>query len=1085
MTEYGRYQLLECIGRGDLTEVFRAKRYGVEGFEKTLVVKRLLEHWARDEAFVGRFIRQGQLALRLSHSNVVHVLDLGEVELATGKSYFLATELVSGGTLADLLALARSRARPFALEMALHIAAEVCRALDHAHRRRDALGGALAIRHGKLTPANIFVSDEGEVKVADFCTAALAGVNGANTSAMADLPALGAVLFEMLTLTRPPPLPSPQTFNGFGLPIDDLLVRLLFEDPALDAAETHEQILMRAYACRDWVGAEQVGQLVSEWRATSPARPVESYPPPLVGVASSVPPTVQLDDKGSAPALGDFRPFVGRAVETKQVGIRLAQVTRRQLQAVAIVGAPGIGKSRFILELRRRLQRGGLNLAFHVVRCPVGGRQQAYSAIVAMLRTLFGVVGVSGVDRESLVVALRTLGLSGPKADAILCELGVSPETDSAAPPLSAAVEQIFSRLADDRMHVFAWDDADELDDASAQLLAAASEVLANKRIALLFAARSGPSAFVRDIEAFFEMRLDGLDSSALSRLVQVRLGVSEVPAELEDLVRNRSGGNPMFVEEILREGVTSGAIVTSGENVAALDLDRIGAVPDTVDTMLVNRVRRLTDLELEALRLVARLDEWAAVERIARSVRLPNEQVVGLLSSLEERNLVVVEDERARLPTRLIEQALLADATPDQRAALEARAAEALLEDGADDARLLEQAALRMEAAGEPERASENYERAARARAENARPERTIPLMLKALELIPLETRSAQTVLGAVQLLADSPVGGEPAKLVEMVRRLAAHLMARADVDREALVDGLLDLVRIQRATLHFHEAQQLLLKTQSLAKKLPGKLSKVLLQLADTQLALGDFEQAVDTLSRFERAVIELPEAERHEALVISAHAHAQKGDRATALELLEVAGALEQAHAEARALRRAQVRALVHALSSEWQASGVAAATAATLARALGRHQQETAYRHYEGEALSYLGEYPRAYAAFRSSLALARELGSQRWINRNRMLLAFLEGREDVARARQRVGECVVLAERRHETQDVAKGRLLLGLLERADANESAALREFQLARQVALAIGHRLLVAECDAAMGQPPLTAPRTSDPAS
>src|SRR5690606_30251504 len=307
--------------------------------------------------------------------------------------------------------------------------------------------------------------------------------------------------------------------------------------------------------------------------------------------------------------------------------------------------------------------------------------------------------------------------------------------------------------------------------------------------------------------EAFFEMRLDGLDSSALSRLVQVRLGVSEVPAELEDLVRNRSGGNPMFVEEILREGVTSGAIVTSGENVAALDLDRIGAVPDTVDTMLVNRVRRLTDLELEALRLVARLDEWAAVERIARSVRLPNEQVVGLLSSLEERNLVVVEDERARLPTRLIEQALLADATPDQRAALEARAAEALLEDGADDARLLEQAALRMEAAGEPERASENYERAARARAENARPERTIPLMLKALELIPLETRSAQTVLGAVQLLADSPVGGEPAKLVEMVRRLAAHLMARADVDREALVDGLLDLVRIQRATLHFHE--------------------------------------------------------------------------------------------------------------------------------------------------------------------------------------------------------------------------------------------------------------------------------------
>jgi len=1070
VTEYGRYQLFERIGQGGLTEVFRAKRYGVEGFEKTLVVKRLLDHWAHDEAFVQRFIQRGQLALRLSHSNVVHVLDLGEVALPSGKSYFLATELVSGVTLADLLSFARARVRPFTLELALYVGAEVCRALDHAHRRRDALGGALGIRHDKLTPANVFLSDEGEVKVADFCTAALTGANAGAAGRGADLAALGALLFEMLTLTAPPAIPPAQTFNGFGLPIDDLLARLLLGDPDTDAAEAHEQILMHAYACRDWVGAEQVSELVGEWRSARPERPIESYPPAFAMTHSSLPPAVVLDDKSVARVLGDFRPFVGRARETKQVGMRLAQVTRRQLQAVAIVGAPGIGKSRFLHELRRRLKRGGLNLAFHVVRCAVGGRQQAYSGVVAMLRALFGVVGTLSLDRESLVVALRTLGLSGPKADAVLCELGASPETDSAAPPLSAAVEQIFSRLADDRMHVFAWDDADELDDASAQLLAAASEMLASKRVALLFAARGAPSSFLRDIETFEEMRLEGLDDAAVGKLVQVRLGVSEVPAELAEVVRRRSAGNPLFVEEILREGITSAAIVMSGEIVASLDLERIAAVPETVETLLANRVRRLTDLELEALRLVACLDEWADVERIARSVRLPTEEVMVLLLSLAERNLVVVEEERARLPTRLIEQALLADAPPDQRAALEARAAEALLEGGSDDARLLEQAALRMEAAGEPERASENYERAARARAENARPERTIPLMLKALELIPLETRSAETLLAAVRLLADSPVGGEPAKLVEMVRRLSTHLLGRSDVDHDALVEALLDLVRIQRATLHFHEAQQLLLKTQSLAKRAPSKLAKVLLQLADTQIALGDFEPAIATLSRFDRVVTDPPEAQSHEALVVSAHAYAQKGDRATALSLLESAGTLEHGEEGGRALRSAQVRALVHALGNEWHDSGAAAAKAATAARALGRHQQETAYRHYEGEALTYLGEYPRAYAAFRSSLALARELGSQRWINRNRMLLAYLEGREDIARARHRVGESVLLAERRHETQDVAKGRLLLGLLERADANEPAALRELQLARQVALAIGHRLLVAECDVAL---------------
>jgi tetratricopeptide (TPR) repeat protein len=266
------------------------------------------------------------------------------------------------------------------------------------------------------------------------------------------------------------------------------------------------------------------------------------------------------------------------------------------------------------------------------------------------------------------------------------------------------------------------------------------------------------------------------------------------------------------------------------------------------------------------------------------------------------------------------------------------------------------------------------------------------------------------------------------------------------------------------------------LLLRTQSLAQNAPHKLAAVFLALADTQIAVGDFESAVETLHHFDHVVTDPTAAERHEALVIAAHAHAQKGDRSIALGLLEAAAELERGQDESRALRTAQVRALVHALSNEWSQSGAAAAQAANLARSLGRLQQETAYRHYEGEAMTYLGEYARAYAAFKSALALSRDLGSERWVNRNQMLLAYLEGREDTARARQRVGECLVFAERRHDTQDVAKGRLLLGFLERADANETAALREFQLARQVASAIGHRLLVAECDAALEALPPT---------
>ena len=114
-----------------------------------------------------------------------------------------------------------------------------------------------------------------------------------------------------------------------------------------------------------------------------------------------------------------------------------------------------------------------------------------------------------------------------------------------------------------------------------------------------------------------------------------------------------------------------------------------------------------------------------------------------------------------------------------------------------------------------------------------------------------------------------------------------------------------------------------------------------------------------------------------------------------------------------------------------------------------------------------ALTHLGENARAYAAFRSSLDLARDAGAERWINRNRMLIAFLEGRDGSSAARKHVGECLAYAERHHHTQDVAKGRLLVGQLLHSQGDHTGAQRELQLARQIATAIGHALLVLECE------------------
>src|SRR5580693_3218297 len=110
---FGRYRLLERLGQGGMAEVFKAKSFGVEGFEKVLVIKRILPELARSQEFVDMFIHEAKLAVRLSHANIVQVFDLGiapGADLLGSKqpdAYYMAMEYVPGFDLATLLARCR------------------------------------------------------------------------------------------------------------------------------------------------------------------------------------------------------------------------------------------------------------------------------------------------------------------------------------------------------------------------------------------------------------------------------------------------------------------------------------------------------------------------------------------------------------------------------------------------------------------------------------------------------------------------------------------------------------------------------------------------------------------------------------------------------------------------------------------------------------------------------------------------------------------------------------------------------------------------------------------------------------------
>ncbi|UCD84911.1 MAG: serine/threonine protein kinase [Deltaproteobacteria bacterium] len=216
---FGKYILVDKIAIGGMAEIFKAKTFGVEGFEKTVVIKQVLTQFSRDEEFITMLIDEGKIAGQLSHSNIaqVHALDR-EID-----NYYIAMEFIDGKDLRTIIKMGQKMGEPLSREFAIFIGMEIAQALDYAHRKRDARGTELNIIHRDISPQNILISYEGEVKLTDFGIAKAAiqarmsqsGVlkgkyaymspeqaRGETIDRRSDIFSLGIVIYEMLTGKR-------------------------------------------------------------------------------------------------------------------------------------------------------------------------------------------------------------------------------------------------------------------------------------------------------------------------------------------------------------------------------------------------------------------------------------------------------------------------------------------------------------------------------------------------------------------------------------------------------------------------------------------------------------------------------------------------------------------------------------------------------------------------------------------------------------------------------------------------------------------------------------------------------------------
>ncbi len=162
--EIGGYEILSLIARGGMAEIYKAKKTGVKGFEKLVALKKILSGYGADAKYIEMFVDEAKIAAQLSHPNIVQIYDLGKKD----DYYFIAMEYVSGKDLRHILHRLEDANTTIPEELAIYLTIKILEALSYAHTARDGEGRKLEIVHRDVSPPNILVSYNGNVKLTDF-----------------------------------------------------------------------------------------------------------------------------------------------------------------------------------------------------------------------------------------------------------------------------------------------------------------------------------------------------------------------------------------------------------------------------------------------------------------------------------------------------------------------------------------------------------------------------------------------------------------------------------------------------------------------------------------------------------------------------------------------------------------------------------------------------------------------------------------------------------------------------------------------------------------------------------------------------
>jgi len=159
-----RYRIIEKIDAGGMAEIYKGEAVSLEGFSRTVAIKRILPSMCSDKKFVAMFLDEARLSMQLQHANIVQIFDIGKAD----DTYFVVMELIDGVNLRRMMQRAIDRGIQVPVSLACYLTIEIAKALAYAHEKRDGDGAPLGIVHRDVSPPNVLLSRQGEVKLTDF-----------------------------------------------------------------------------------------------------------------------------------------------------------------------------------------------------------------------------------------------------------------------------------------------------------------------------------------------------------------------------------------------------------------------------------------------------------------------------------------------------------------------------------------------------------------------------------------------------------------------------------------------------------------------------------------------------------------------------------------------------------------------------------------------------------------------------------------------------------------------------------------------------------------------------------------------------